>query len=118
MSTTEQIKLIVIEALEELKTKDIVKIDVSEKSNFTDLLIVGTGTSSTHIKSISDSVINNLKKKGHSKLIKGIEPNNDWILIDLFDIVINIMLSETREFYDLEKLWSLDSTQRSDSKLY
>ncbi len=118
MSTTEQIKLIVIEALEELKTKDIVKIDVSEKSNFTDLLIVGTGTSSTHIKSISDSVINNLKKKGYSKLIKGIEPNNDWILIDLFDIVINIMLSETREFYDLEKLWSLDSTHKSDSKSY
>ena len=118
MSTTEEIKLIVIEALEDLKTKDIVKIDVSKKSNFTDLLIVGTGTSSTHIKSISDSVIQNLKRKGYSKLIRGIEPNNDWILIDLFDIVINIMLSETREFYDLEKLWSLDNSHRPDYKLY
>ena len=56
-----------------------------QKSNFTDLLIVCTGTSSTHIKSISDSVIENLKNNGYSKIIRGIEPNNDWILIKLHD---------------------------------
>ena len=118
MSNTKVIKEIVVEALENLKTQDIVSIDVSQKSNFTDLLIVCTGTSSTHIKSISDSVIENLKNNGYSKIIRGIEPNNDWILIDLFDIVINIMLAETREFYALEKLWSLDNSLQSDLKSY
>lgn len=116
MIQAEEIKNIVFNALDDLKTKDIVKIDVSKNSNFTDLLIVGTGTSSTHIKSISDSVIYNLKKNGYSKAIRGIEPNNDWVLIDLFDIVINIMLSETREFYALEKLWSFDNSYSNDSK--
>ena len=111
------IKSIVQESLDNLKTQNIVIIDVSKKSNFTDYLIIGTGTSSTHIKSISNEIIENLKKSGHGKLIRGVESNNDWVLIDLFDIVINLMLNETREFYSLEKLWSSESTYNSETNL-
>ena len=91
-------------------------IDVSKKSNFTDCLLIGTGTSSTHIKSISNEITKNLKKNGYGKLIRGVELDSEWVLIDLFDIVINLMLNETREFYSLEKLWSAEGSCSSKAK--
>ena len=109
------VKNIVLESLDNLKTQDIVMIDVSKKSNFTDCLLIGTRTSSTHIKSISNEITENLKKSGYGKLIKGVELDSEWVLIDLFDIVINLMLSETREFYSLEKLWSSDASYKSET---
>ena len=109
------VKNIVLESLDNLKTQDIVMIDVSKKSNFTDCLLIGTGTSSTHIRSISNEITENLKKSGYGKLIRGVELDSEWVLIDLFDIVINLMLSETREFYSLEKLWSSDASYKSET---
>lgn len=114
MIETNNIKNVVLESLDNLKTQNIVIIDVSKRSNFTDLLLICTGTSSTHIKSISDEVIDNIKKKGYGKVINAVESNNDWVLIDLFDIVVNIMLRDTREFYSLEKLWSTESSYESN----
>ncbi len=108
------IKSIVIDSLEDLKTLDLVSIDMKKKSNFTDLLLIGTGTSSTHIKAISNEIIENLKNNGYSKNIRGSEIDSEWVLIDLYDIVINIMLRETREFYDLEKLWSDANNYKSE----
>ena len=108
------IKNIALESLDNLKTQNIISIDLSKKSNFTDLLIIGTGTSSTHIKAISNEIIEKLKKSGHGKNIRGVELDSDWVLIDLYDIVINLMLNETREFYSLEKLWDSDSSFKSE----
>tara|TARA_B100001778_G_scaffold113286_1_gene92823 strand:+ start:3181 stop:3543 length:363 start_codon:yes stop_codon:yes gene_type:complete len=107
------VKRIVIDSLEDLKTLDIVCLDMKKKSNFTDLLLVGTGTSSTHIKAISNEIIENLKKNGYGNSIRGLEVDVEWVLIDLYDIVINIMLKETREFYGLEKLWSDENNYKS-----
>ena len=107
------VKKIVIDSLEDLKTLDIVCLDMKKKSNFTDLLLVGTGTSSTHIKAISNEIIENLKKNGYGNSIRGLEVDIEWVLIDLYDIVINIMLKETREFYGLEKLWSDENNYKS-----
>ena len=108
------IKNIALESLDNLKTQNIISIDMSKKSNFTDLLIIGTGTSSTHIKAISNEIIEKLKKSGHGKNIRGVELDSDWVLIDLYDIVINLMLNETREFYSLEKLWDSDNSFKSE----
>ena len=108
------IKNIALESLDNLKTQNIISIDLSKKSNFTDLLIIGTGTSSTHIKAISNEIIEKLKKSGHGKNIRGVELDSDWVLIDLYDIVINLMLNETREFYSLEKLWDSDNSFKSE----
>ena len=116
-SDTKSIKSIVQESLDNLKTQNVVIIDVSKKSNFTDYLIIGTGTSSTHIKSISNAVTENLKKNGYGELIRGVDSNCEWVLIDLFDIVVNLMLNETREFYSLEKLWSSENTFNSETNL-
>ena len=104
------LKKIVLDSLDNLKTHNVVYIDVSKKSNFTDALVIGTGTSSTHIKAISDELIENLKKNGHGEFIRGVESNSDWVLIDLLDIVVNLMLVEAREFYSLEKLWSIENS--------
>ena len=116
MSNTEfkEIKNIILKALDDLKTLDVVSIDVSKKSNFTDLLLIGTGTSSTHIKAISNEVIEKIKKNGFEKTIRGVEVDNEWVLIDLYDIVINLMINETREFYGLEKLWSIDNSYKPE----
>ena len=111
------IKNIVLESLDNLKTQEIIAIDVSKRSNFTDILMIGTGTSSTHIKAISNEVTSNLKKNGYGDLIRGVESNSEWVLIDIFDIVVNLMLSETREFYSLEKLWSSDASYKSETTL-
>ena len=108
------IKNIALESLDNLKTQNIISIDLSKKSNFTDLLIIGTGTSSTHIKAISNEIIEKLKKSGYGKNIRGVELDSDWVLIDLYDIVINLMLNETREFYSLEKLWDSDNSIKSE----
>jgi len=105
-----KLKKIVLDSLDNLKTHNVVYIDVRNKSNFTDALVIGTGTSSTHIKAISEQLIEKLKKNGHGDLIIGVELNSDWVLIDLSDIIVNLMLKETRDFYSLEKLWSIENS--------
>ena len=82
------VKNIVIESLENLKTQDIVIIDVSKKSNFTDFLFIGTGTSSTHIKAIGSEVTENIKKNGYGRFIKGVESNGEWICLMKQEIFI------------------------------
>ena len=111
------LKKVVLDSLDSLKTHNVIYIDVSKKSNFTDALVIGTGTSSTHIKAISDELIENLKKNGHGEFIRGVESNTNWVLIDLFDIVVNLMLVETREFYSLEKLWSVENSLVTKSNI-
>ena len=108
------VKSIVMDSLEDLKTLDLVCIDMKKKSNFTDLLLIGTGTSSIHIKAISNEIKEKETIANQLKNIKGIEIDSEWVLIDLYDIVINIMLQETREFYGLEKLWSDEKNCKSE----
>ena len=98
----------IVKILEDCKASNIVKINISKKSNFADTLIICTGRSSTHAKSTSYILLKRLKDE-HSYKANGIEANSDWILIDLIDIVVNIMLEETRDFYAIERLWEIDS---------
>ena len=105
MVTKKNTLKICLSALEDLKAQDIQSLDISKTSNFADWLIVATATSNTHAKAVSDKVIEAIKKNNQS--IMGIEgkENAEWVLIDGGEVVVNIMLSETREFYDLEGLW-------------
>ena len=94
----------ILKILDDAKVRDVSVIDIKDKSNFAELLIICTGTSSTHIKSTSVKLIDFMKQnKNYS--FRGVEDTNDWILIDLIDVVINIMLKDTRDFYSLESLW-------------
>ncbi len=96
----------VIDALENLKGKDIVTIDVRKLTDITDTLIVVSGTSNRHVKSLADNTMMEMKKAGHRAY--GIEGNDagEWVLVDFGDVVLHVMQPHIREFYDLEKLWS------------
>lgn len=97
---------LIIDALEDLKAKDIVSLNVRHLTPFMDEMIICSGTSTRHVKAIANSVTLKTKENGLSPLhVEGMT-GAEWILIDLADIIVHVMLQETREFYALEKLWS------------
>jgi ribosome silencing factor RsfS/YbeB/iojap len=97
----------VLSALEEMKAKEVKEIDIRGKASFADLLVIASGTSTRHVKSLADEVVKFVKKAGMMPL--GIEGQKEaeWVLVDLGDIVCHIMLPRIREFYALERLWSV-----------
>jgi ribosome-associated protein len=105
---SEALKQLVVDALEDVKGKDIKCIDVSALTNVTDHMIIVSGTSNRHLKSLADSVVTKAKEQGcHLIGVEGEgEEQTDWILVDLGDVVVHVMLPKTREFYDLEHLWT------------
>ena len=94
-------------AVEELKAKDVVEIDVRGKSSVTDFMIVASGTSSRHVKSIADEVVRFAKRLGVMPLGVEGEQEAEWVLVDLGDVVVHVMLPRVREFYALERLWTV-----------
>ena len=92
-------------ALEDVKAKDILAIDVSLISNVADAIVIASGTSTRHIKALADNVAEEARKAGFRPL--GVEGERDaeWILIDLGFVVVHVMLPTARRFYDLESLW-------------
>ncbi len=101
----EQLKDIVVNALEDVKAKDISVIDVRDRTSVTDYMILASGTSNRHVRSLADSVVSDVKEKGvRYANVEGADAS-DWILVDLGDIVVHVMMPATREFYDLERLW-------------
>ena len=104
---TQALKNIVISALEDIKALDITTIDVRELTGMMDTMVVASGNSNRQVKSLANSVVVSAKEAGY-KLI-GIEGEDkaEWILVDFGDVIVHIMLPTTREFYDLERLWSI-----------
>lgn len=98
---------IVISALEDIKAIDITLIDVRDLTGIMDTMIVASGNSNRQVKALANAVVMDAKAAGYSLL--GIEGENsaEWILVDFGEIIIHIMLPATREFYDLERLWSV-----------
>jgi ribosome-associated protein len=103
----EEIKTVALNALDDLKAKDVVTLDVRGLTGVTDFMVVGTGTSNRHVKSLATNVSVELKKQGCKPL--GIEGGQvaDWMLVDAGDVVVHVMSPEARDFYDLERLWSV-----------
>nr|WP_052395181.1 ribosome silencing factor [Oleiagrimonas soli] len=97
----------VVAALEDLKAKDVIEIDVRGKTSIADLLIIASGTSSRHVKSIADEVIKFAKQAGVLPLGVEGQAEAEWVLVDLGDIIIHVMLPRIREFYGLERLWTV-----------
>ena len=105
MTRSIDLKSLVTEALEDLKGVNIVALDVHKITTITDTMIVASGTSDRHVRALADSVVEAAKKEHHPPL--GIEGagEGEWVLVDLGDLVVHVMLPRVRDFYNLEKLW-------------
>ena len=104
---------LIISALEDIKAKDVVNMDVSELTDVMDTLIIASGTSSRHVKSVANSVVVDAKKAGFKPLgIEGVDAG-EWALVDFGDTVVHVFQPNAREFYDLEKLWSMEPSSRN-----
>lgn len=104
---SEQLESLVIDALEELKGVDVLSLDVADISGFTDCMIIVTGTSRRHVKSLADNVVRRCREVGLKPLGVEGEESAEWVLVDLGDAVVHIMSPDTRGFYNLEKLWDM-----------
>ena len=100
------LKTIIVNTLDSNKALDIVTIDLKNKSSMGDYMIIASGTSSRHIQSLSEQVLEKFKNNGimNSK-IEGKE-SNDWKLVDGMDVIVHIFNPEKRKFYEIEKIWS------------
>ena len=101
-------------ALDEMKGADIVVLDVAERTSVTDWMIVVTGTSQRHVKSLANEVIEKSKEAGNRPIGAEGETDGNWILVDLGDVVVHVMTRESRDFYALEKLWGMVASGRGE----
>jgi len=100
------LKTLAVDALEDLKAKDIALLDVSGLTSVTDLMVIASGTSNRHVAALAGRVVENAKEAGLQP--RGVEGDAgaDWVLVDLGDLIVHVMLPETRQLYDLERLWA------------
>ena len=106
MDKISDLKKIIINTLDINKALDIVSIDLKDKSSMADYMIIASGTSSRHIQSLSEQVLNKLKDNGiKESKIEG-KDSSEWKLVDGIDLIIHIFHPEKRKFYELEKMWA------------
>ncbi|MCP4048648.1 MAG: ribosome silencing factor [Gammaproteobacteria bacterium] len=111
--TTDELQQLVISSLEDYKAVDILVVDVSGKNPLTERMVIASGNSTRHVKSMAENLIVGAKAEGNPPL--GVEGagEGEWVLVDLNDVIVHLMLPQTRAFYNLEKLWEASADQRS-----
>ncbi len=106
MDNISNLKKIIINTLDTNKAQDIISIDLKDKSSMADYMIIASGTSSRHIQSLSEQVLEKFKSNGlKNSKIEG-KDSNEWKLVDGIDLIVHIFHPEKRKFYELEKMWS------------
>ncbi len=105
--TSTELSTIAVESLNELKAQSVKCMDVRHLTSMTDLMILATGRSGRHVRALADSVIESCKLVGQRPLGLEGKDTGEWVLVDLSDVVVHVMLPKVREFYDLEKLWDI-----------
>jgi len=106
---------IAIAALEDMKAVNVKVLDVRKLTDVTDTMIVATGTSDRHVKSIAGRLVERCRQAGHRPYGVEGEREGEWVLVDLQDLIVHVMLPRIREFYGLEKLWDLRPSLRAPS---
>jgi ribosome-associated protein len=106
MMQLEQLKDLVVETLNDMKARDVTVMDVRGKTAVTDYMIVASGTSDRHVKSIAETVAYRAKEAGEPALGSEGVAEGEWALVDLNGVVVHVMLPKVRDFYNLERLWS------------
>jgi ribosome-associated protein len=112
----QSLRSVVIDALEELKALEIKVLDVRGLTDIADTMIIASGTSDRHVRSVAQRVVEKTKAAGYRP--NGIEgqQDSDWVLIDLHDMIVHVMLPRVREFYGLEKLWDMTVAKRAAAR--
>ena len=102
----EATRKLAMRALEDLKALDVVVLDVRDRASFTDYMIIASGTSTRHVSAVANAVVEAAEAAGIP--VPGVEGDDvgEWVLIDLGDVIVHIMLPDVRQYYELEKLWS------------
>lgn len=104
---SEKLSKLVVAALDDVKANDVVLLDVRNMTSVTDYMVVASGTSNRHVKALIENVAEKAREAGHRPIgIEG-EEGGEWVLLDLQDTLVHVMLPKVRDFYNLEKLWSL-----------
>jgi ribosome-associated protein len=106
---SEQLCTLVVDALDDIKAQNVTTLDVRDMTSVTDYMIVASGTSNRHVQALADNVAEKAKEAGHKPVGVEGEEGGEWVLLDLQDALVHVMLPKVREFYNLEKLWSLGS---------
>lgn len=114
--TAEELKALVCAALEDLKGKDIVALDVRQLTGVTDYMVFCTGTSNRHVKSLAAHVEEEARKQAVRALGVEGKQTSDWVLVDFGDVVLHVMAPEARAFYDLERLWTTPLARSGDAR--
>ena len=107
MMNTEQLTNLATQALDDTKAQDVTVIDVTDKTSVADAMIIATGTSDRHVGSLANEVVVKAKAAGENPLGVEGESQSDWVLVDLGDVIVHVMTQKARDFYELEKLWSV-----------
>ena len=113
---TIQLSQLAVHALEEVKGQDIVCLNVQKLTQITDFMVIVTGTSTTHLRSLADEVIKQFKAAGERVVGEEGRLQAEWILVDLGPVIVHIMLARTRALYSLEDLWNFDSIVNDESR--
>ena len=111
----QQLQQLVVSTLEEFKALDIKTIDVSGLNPLTDRFVIASGSSTRHVKSMAQKLVEMAKSSGLQPLGVEGERESEWILVDLNDVIVHLMLPQTRAFYNLEKLWDIENRAEPSS---
>ena len=105
----EALQALILGRLDDDKAEDVVMIDLAGKSPLADAVVVASGRSARHVAAMADHLLRTLKENGYGKAqVEGL-PHADWVLIDAGDVIVHLFRPEVRAFYQIEKIWSLDS---------
>jgi ribosome-associated protein len=109
----DKLKTVVIDALADMKALEVKVLDVRGLTDIADFMVIASGTSDRHVRSVAQRVVEKTKEAGFRP--HGVEGQQDseWVLIDLNEMIVHVMLPRVREFYGLEKLWDITATKRA-----
>jgi ribosome-associated protein len=106
---TDELRDLILKTLDDMKALDVKVLDVRGKTSITDLMIIASGTSNRHVASIAETVAYKAKEVGETPLGTEGQKEGEWVLVDLNDVVVHVMQTKVRDFYQLERLWDLDT---------